>query len=128
MILEISGVVSFEKWGDGILRIGNNSVVEELEKHGRWRDELVTVTYLHDGKVHERKGRLWYDSDEPYYDEWSPGAEEELRLSPEWDIRQELSRYEGEFVTLWIADEPVDTSEDRDVVCVTHSEQCYRKT
>uniref|UniRef100_A0A6M3KR62 Uncharacterized protein n=1 Tax=viral metagenome TaxID=1070528 RepID=A0A6M3KR62_9ZZZZ len=48
------------------------------------------------------------------YGEYTPGEPEELTVGPH-DIIEILRRYEGQVVTLWIADEPVNTLEDSEV-------------
>jgi hypothetical protein len=48
------------------------------------------------------------------YSEWTPGTPEELTVGPH-DIIELLRRYDGQAVTLWIADEPVNMLEDSEV-------------
>ncbi len=46
------------------------------------------------------------------YSEWTPGSVAELTVGPH-NLIEELRRYEGQTITMWIADEPVNTLEDK---------------
>lgn len=53
-------------------------------------------------------GDLYADEGSRGYSEWTPGDPATLTVGPH-DIRRILDRYEDQEITVWIADEPINT-------------------
>jgi len=112
MILKLSGLVEtgdssrvgvFDEL-DGYIHIGGKDFLSEVaEKEFK---NPVTVAI-----ADERfSGDLDYDFGWGY-SEYTPMESDEMKVGTH-DVLEILSRYEGKTVTVWIADEPINTLED----------------
>lgn len=87
--------------------IDGKPIVDAIQESGfQWKDK-VTVAIADerfDGDLYASEGCHGYS-------EWTPGCAADLRCGNH-DLTEVLERYEGQTITLWIADEPVNVLED----------------
>lgn len=109
-ILKFKGKVDFwPESGDCDFTVDSRDVIAEvMETFGYGGNKVYCA--LADETF---EGDLDIDTYMRGYSEWTPGESSQLTVGPH-DIRYRLSRFDGENVTLWIADEPVNTLEDVD--------------
>lgn len=109
MILKFSGIIEYDFDLDeslSVLRIGGEDVIRSVSSafEGGSRVYVAMADEAFDGD-------LYSDEGSPGYSEWTPGDPAELRIGNH-DVLDRLERLRGANVTLWIADEPVNTLED----------------
>lgn len=106
--LELSGVVeafiqgTFDDAPCSSVTIGGKDVLTEI--NATFPGHRVVTVAVADERF---EGDLMLDFGSPGYSEYTPGSVAELTVGPH-DILEILERLEGQTVTLWIADEPVD--------------------
>lgn len=90
------------------IRIGGRSVVEEIARAWPWRygggvESKCVYAALGDERF---DGDLDVFEGSCGYSEWTPADPAELKIGAH-DLFRRLSQLDGQSVTLWIADEPV---------------------
>jgi len=103
-ILKFDGVVKDRLASDGIYRlfIGERDIIKEI-KRAEFKGQ-VTIALGDEGFTGDL--HTWVGA--KGYSEYSPGESGELEVG-DHDVYSRLSGLEGHVVTLWIADEPVNT-------------------
>jgi hypothetical protein len=106
--LRFDGVV--DAWGDQPdgaerLTIGGRWVVSEINESFPF-NTAVTVAIADERFT----GALDADVGMRGYSEWTPGEPSQLTVGPH-SILDVLQRYDGQTVTMWVADEPVDLAD-----------------
>jgi len=110
MILKLSGVVEVPEetwWIDGkTLWIGDKSITEEITKC-RLGERVVHVSIADEHFT----GDLGCLEGEAGWSEWTPGTCDMLHIGG-CDLTEVLFRYDGQFITMYVSDEPINTLED----------------
>lgn len=105
--LTLSGVVEAYVWaGDkcGTALIDGKDVLAEVRQaFNQYPARKVTVAIADE----RYDGRLMYDFGSPGYSEYTPAEPAELNVGPH-NLIDTLARLDGQRITLWIADEPID--------------------
>ena len=105
MILKFQGIVSTSDYENYSNRsIGGVDFMEKIEEttfKGPVTIAIADQTFT---------GDLYCDEGTPGYSEFTPGDPAELTLGPH-DILDIIDRYDGQTITLWVADEPINTLE-----------------
>lgn len=107
-ILKFQGVVDdfdFKLDSDNFYSVGGRDIIREVNNadfSGPVTVAIADATFTGDLDC-------WEGS--PGYSEYTPGDPAELSVGPH-NILEILDRHKGQEVTLWIADEPINTLED----------------
>lgn len=106
-ILKFKGTVEFyPENGDCDFTVDSRDVITEVEE--TFKDGQRVYVALADDTF---EGDLYAEQYTRGYSEWTPGDPSQLTVGPH-DIRRILHRHDEKEITLWIADEPVNTLGD----------------
>lgn len=107
MILKFSGIIEYDSdESPFVLRIGGVDVISSVGS--AFRDGSRVYVALADETF---DGDLYSDEGSPGYSEWTPGDPSEFRVGNH-DVLERMEQLRGSNVTLWVANEPVNTLED----------------
>jgi hypothetical protein len=113
VILKLHGEVDAPYPDSCEVYIGKESVTEEIQRAGfdsghEWNDPPKVLVAIAGEKF---AGDLYCLDYEPSWSEWTPGWCCELTVG-EHDLVKILHSYHGKVITMYMADEPINTLED----------------